>query len=265
MKIFLITAICIISASVYSQKIHVGPEIGMNAIQIEKEDVGKNFQPGWYGGIAFEYDFIDNFGIKTGFYYTQKRQRYTDADTSNILSSLGGLIDLGDSLDLGELDIPLLDLNSYTTTTGRQSQHYFEFPVLAQFKYKGLGVYAGGYFGFMFAARSKETAITNTPITQTIDISSFDSTGFLSFLIPPGTSESFSESSVQQNLRTFDYGIKAGIGYTSNNIGIHAAYQFGIPDYRIDKGNSDLQNHQYFQFSVNYMFPIGKKVGHSSL
>jgi len=264
-KIISLAVVSLLSMTGICQKIRIGPEIGFNAITIENTDLSKDFQPGWHGGIAFEYDFFESFAIKIGIYYSQKRQQYTDSDTSSILDALGGLGGFGgggtDGIDLGEisgLDIPGIDLNSYTNYTGRQSQHYFELPIMAEYKFKGLRVYGGGYMGFMFAARSKVQEITNTPATQTIDISSLDSTGLLSFFLPAPYSESYSENSNTTNLRVFDYGVKAGVGYETNNIGFHLAYQYGIPDYRIDREGSSLQNHQYFQFSINYMFPLGK-------
>ena len=257
MRHLLVTLFICLNGLVFSQKIHFGPEIGFNAISIEKSDLSKDFQPGWYAGLIFEYDFYNQFAIKTGINYSQKRQEFTTIDTTDVLASIGSLGDLA-GFDFEGLDVDFLNLDSYKTTTGRQAQHYFEIPIMAEFKYKSLRLYGGGYLGFMFGARAKLKEVVNTPLTQTIDLSTFDSSGFITLFIPPGYQEDFSETSARTNLRVFDYGIKAGLGYEMNNLGIHVAYQYGIPDYRKKREDNPLQNHQFFQLSLNYMFHYDK-------
>lgn len=239
----------------FGQRIHVGPELGMNAIQIERHDFGKDFQPGWFAGIAFEYDFLDFFAIKSGFYYAQKRQAFGSNDTTKfaLLEELG-------------FEIPGVNFDSYVSTEGRQVQNYFELPVMAQYQFKEFSGYFGPYFGWMFNARSIEREETYAPFTQAIDFNEFDDSGTISSFLPAPFTEEIIEKSTQKNLRIFDYGMKVGVAYQSYNVGINIAYQFGFPDYRINKGENDLQNHQYFQISLNYMFNLGiKQESHSRL
>ncbi|MCH2225660.1 MAG: outer membrane beta-barrel protein, partial [Crocinitomicaceae bacterium] len=146
-----------IAISGLGQKIHFGPEIGTNLVQIEKTDLGKDFQPAWYSGIAFEYDFLDWLAIKSGVYYAQKRQSYSSTDTS-----LSDIISF-----MGDLGIEGVDLNTYTDIEGRTAQHYIEIPIMASVKVDGLSAYVGGYFGFMFAARNRETITEQTPFMST--------------------------------------------------------------------------------------------------
>lgn len=248
MRHLLLALSMLLAESAFCQKVHVGPELGMNAIQIERNDFGKDFQPGWYAGIAFEYDFLDYFAIKSGFYYSQKRQTFGSKDTVEfaLLQQLG-------------FEIPGVNFDSYTSTEGRQVQNYFEFPVMAQYQYKEFSGYFGPYFAWMFNARSIEREETYAPFTQAIDFNEFDNSGTISAFLPAPFTEKITEKSTQKNLRIFDYGLKVGVAYQTYNVGINISYQYGFTDYRIDKGENDLQNHQFFQISLNYMFNLGKK------
>ena len=67
------------------------------------------------------------------------------------------------------------------------------------------------------------------------------------------------ESSSKENLRSFDFGLKAGISYRMDNFSVNLSYLYSIPDYRVDRGDLDLQRHSYFQASVNYNFRLGKQ------
>ncbi|MFT4602520.1 MAG: hypothetical protein ACI857_002706, partial [Arenicella sp.] len=70
--------------------------------------------------------------------------------------------------------------------------------------------------------------------------------------------ETFSESSSPTGLTSFDFGLKASLGYQYEQFGFHAAYQYGLTDHRTN-ATGDTQRHQYFQFSINYLFAIGRK------
>jgi len=252
-KLFLLLTALILSSSSISQKIKIGPELGMNLIKVETQDIGNDYQPAWHGGGVFEYKFTDWFALNSGIYFTQKRQAYTSYDTTGF-----ALFDLFDS----SFAIPGVDMNTYITTESRQSQFYFQMPILAKFSWKGLSAYAGAYGGFMFAARRNDNKVTTTPFMATIDIASFlgeiaDNPLFQAFL-PAAHKEEFSESSEKTNLRIFDYGIKGGVSYEMDNLSLNCSYLLGAPDYRIDKGIDSRKRHQYFQFSVSYLFGLGK-------
>lgn len=265
-----------ISLTGIAQKAKLGPQFGMNLIQLEKEDHGRNFHPGWYGGAAFDYDFNNWLSIQTGIMYSQKRQTFTDSDTTAF--DFFGLID-------SSFAIEGIDLNTYTKIEGRTSQHYFDVPIMASFKYKGMSLNVGGYVGFMFTARTRQKEITNTPFIQTIDpavliegftgtdstggsggggFGGFDVNSLISSLLPAGYEEEFTEATGMTGLRIFDYGVRANIGYQPNQFGVYAGYQFGIPDYR-KSPTEKTQRHHFVQFSIRYMFGLGKNLGNPSL
>jgi len=252
-RFIILLAVLTYGSTSFNQKIKIGPELGTNLIQVENQEIGNDYQPSWHGGGLFEYQFTDWFSLKSGIYFTQKRQAYQSYDTTGF-----ALFDLFDS----SFAIPGVDLNSYITTESRQSQFYFQIPILAKFSWKGLSAYAGPYGGYMFAARRKDNKITTTPFMATVDIASLlgeiaENPLFQAFL-PAAHKEEFSESSDKTNLRKFDYGIKGGVSYEMNNLSLNCSYLLGAPDYRIDKGIDSRKRHQYFQFSVSYLFGLGK-------
>jgi len=237
-----------------AQKMLLGPEIGMNLVKVDEQDFGDNYQPGFYAGGAFEYQFENFLSLKTGFYVSQKRQAYSAADTS--LSEIFSFI--------GTASIPGVDLSTYTTTYSRQSQTYLEIPIMAGARWKGLEVFGGGYFGFMMVSKRKDKEVSNTPFISTIDIEALlgdlgGAGGFLTSLLPQAYEESLVESTENSNLNFLDYGLKAGVGYSKDQFGFYVNYNFGLSDFRKDKMDLKKQTHQYFQFSLRYMFEISKK------
>lgn len=248
-KVFLLVLLFIGSYS-FAQKMRLGPEIGMNLLKIESSKLGKDYQPGLHGGATFEYDFFEWMSVKTGFFYTQKKQSYEEFDTVPLV--LFGF-------DPSDLGLEGIDFNTYSETNGRYNQHHFELPVLANFKWEGINVGIGGYCSFLFNANSKEITESRSPFMQFIDFSSFDESGLLTSFLPKAYDESTSSSSSPSNLRQFDLGFKASIGYQYDQVGFHAAYQYGMLDFRQLNTTTTKIPHQYFQFSVNYLFDLGGK------
>ncbi|UKN00735.1 PorT family protein [Paracrocinitomix mangrovi] len=241
----------------YAQKMWVGPEFGTSIIQVENQNIGRAFQPSWYGGGIFEYSFNDWLSIKTGINYAQKRQGYTIYDTTEI--TIPGLN--FDDLGLGDLD-----RNTYTEINGRYSMHFLEIPAMAKFKWKNYYVAVGGYAAYMLALKKREFTVSRTPLTAVIDFKTLAEQlgqAQLAMLFPEPYVEQYGESASKSGVRSFDYGAKATIGYQSETFGFSAGYQYGIPFYNT---NSELENrrHHYMQFSINYLFGLGKKGGGKS-
>ena len=248
----------LLSTQLFAQKMYVGPEIGMNLIQVQEQEIGNDFQPGWYGGLAFDYKFNDWLSLRTGAYFSQGKHSYSAEDTSQL--------DLLDSFLDSSFAIPGIDMNTYTSTYGRTTQHYIQIPVQANFAWNGLNLFLGGYVGFMVGSKQKETTTQRTPFMETLDISALDPTGgLLSAFLPPAYAEDFSESTGTEGYRMFDYGFKGGLGYQYEQFGFQAAYSFGLPDYRLESGEEEILRNKFFQFSIRYMFPLGVKTGTSSI
>ncbi|NOQ70890.1 MAG: outer membrane beta-barrel protein [Crocinitomix sp.] len=241
----------LIASMANAQKIKLGPELGFNMIGMESNDLGTSFAPGFHGGVNFEFNFTDNFYLRSGIFATQKRQAYSSNDT--ILVNLFGFEDL--------IGIDGINLESYTATSGRVTQLYIELPVMAGYKYKGFSVYAGPYFAYMLSARKKEIKSIDTPFLRTVDIGTLVPDGFdadlLLATLPPAEGTTSTESTSKANLRPFDMGLKAGISYEFNNLAANINYQYGFSDYQT--ASADLfQRHSYFQLTLNYNFGIGK-------
>ena len=238
----------------FSQSISFGPEVGFNTILLQKNEFGNEFRLGWNSGAAFNWNITDYLSLRTGVYFSQHQKNYFGSDPYEFIVF---------GYDLNDLGIPGADFNVYTKTAGVTSQYGIEIPIMASYNYKGFSVFAGPYMHFMVRAWTREKTETIIPFLQTFNIDSLDPTGFISFLFPPAYEENFTESSSKENLRTFDYGFKCGLSYEANDFRTSGYYTLGIPDYRIDRGANELNNHHYFSFSVAYLIRT-KKSGRSS-
>jgi len=235
------------------QSMRLGPELGLNLIRTEQLEISNNYQLGLHIGGLFKLEFSDYIGLRSGLYYSQKRQTFASADTSNIaIFSLIGLDGLG---------LDGLNLNTYSTLSSYTSQHYIQLPVAIDFKIYDFSVYLGGYIGYMISNTVIEYETKRTPLTSTLDLSpilsALDTTGLLLNLLPPPYEESITESKNNDFLSPFDFGFKVGFGYSLDNVEFAGSYLYGIPDFRKNSNLEQQQNHQYFQLSVNYAFDIG--------
>ena len=254
-KLLYLSFLFIPFAGISQQKIWLGPEFGMSVIQVERTDAGRLFQPGYFGGAAFEYRFDNGwFGIKTGLNYAQKRSSQITNDTVPVTIPGFDLQSLG------------LEIDTYIKNDSKYSQHYLEIPVYAKFNWKEYYIAVGGFVGYQVSANNRTLETQRTPALETIDIAALlDQFGLGQFaaLLPPPYEETFDESRSRSGLTNFDWGAKALIGYQSESFGFSAGYQYGIPDFRLDP-TGDRDNHHYMQFSINYLFGLGKGKSSSS-
>lgn len=254
MKLVNVLTICLLLnvVNVNAQKIKLGPEIGFNLIPMSTNDLGANFQPGLYGGVNFEYHFRDNFSIRSGFFASQKRQSFESFDS--VLVNLFGLEDL--------IGIENVNLNSYTTIDRTVSEFYVEMPLMASYNYKQFSFSAGPYFAYLLSARKREIKSIDTPFLRVVDVATLVPDGvdvsLLLATLPPAEETTFTESSSKAQLQLFDMGFKAGVRYEMNNLGVNLNYQYGIFDYQTTSKDV-LENHSYFQLTLNYNFGLGKK------
>lgn len=238
-----------------SQKLSLGPELGVNLIMLEKEDLGRNYHLGWYDGVNAEYKFHDLFSVRSGLYFSHRKKMYGSSDTAS-LNVFGFSPD-----DLG---ISGVDFSIYTKTTGVVSQFGIEMPLLAALNLKEVSIFAGPYMNFMFGAYSREEKDTRVPFLQAINIDSLDPSGMLSQFLPPAETHTFDEFTSKANYRMFDFGFKAGMSYTADRFRLNLYYTLGLPDYRVDRGDDEANPHRYFTMSIAYNFGIGKKSSNAS-
>lgn len=235
----LILAIVLSPISGRAQNWQLGPELGVNCIQLENSHTGKTFAAGWHAGGFVQSDLTSFFSIRSGVFFTQKKQLYESADTS--IMPIFALIGLEDQ--------DQFDLNTYTSINGRTTQNYLEIPLIAKFKYNGIGVFAGVYGAFMLNSIGKQIKISNTPILSVINT---DSLGAISSFLPPAYT--YSEEIIENasNRRKFDFGAKFGASYQFERLELNLTYSLGILDYRQNFDGLSTQKHQYFQFSLAY-------------
>ena len=247
----------------YSQKISLGPELGVNIIPMESTNYGNNYQLGFHLGGHLKYHVSDNFKISTGLYFTQKKKRYNFSDTSSVFEYFGDLFQFG-GIDEEEVDSIAQSLGAntdvYANTEGMVSEVFLKIPVLANFKFKNFNTYIGPYFGMLLTATKKQETRTQIPILSVIDISQFDSTGFASAFLPEADETTTSKRSGTKNLTTLDVGMNVGIGYEMNNLHFNLMYSQSFFDYRKDRGNDDYSPLRTFRISIFYLFDLEKKI-----
>lgn len=265
MKNYFLLFIIITSTLTFkAQKISLGPELGVNIIPLENTDYGYNYQLGFHFGGHVKYHISDKFKISTGLFLTQKKKAYQFSDTNSVLSVIDGLLSSfggigAPNLNLDSIiNIPGINLDMTDDTKGVQSEVFIKIPVLANYKYKNTNFYLGPYFGFLLMANQKEEITTDVPVFDFIDVSTFDSTGFItSFLPSSGVKES--NSSGTDGLTNFDVGFNAGIGYEMNKLHFNLMYSQSFFDYRKDRKNDDFSPLRTFRISILYLFDLEKK------
>jgi hypothetical protein len=235
-----------------AQKLKLGPELGFNMIPMATNYLGTNFQPGFHAGVNVEYQFGDHFSVRSGVFASQKRQSFQSSDSA--LVNLFGLEDL--------IGIENVNLYSYTELDRTYSQFYVEMPLLATYHYKQFSFSAGPYFAYLLSSRRREIKTIDTPFLRVVDVEALAPDGVdvavLLATLPPAEETTFTESSSKSQLRLFDMGFKAGIRYQMDDFGVNLNYQYGIFDYQTTSKDV-LENHSYFQLTLNYNFGIGKK------
>jgi len=267
-RIFFIGVLLLIISNTKGQGLNVGIELGSNIIPIEKTDLGRNFHIGPYAGVSVKYDFSEKLSISSGLFFSQRKKMYFSSDTSLLMSAFDDFFSFlgGGSMGLDSLlDIPGVDLNVYEKTKGIATENYIELPVMVSYTLRNISVSAGPYIGFLMNGKKKEEIRTTTPLLQVVDISTFDTTGFISSFLPPADETVFDESSSIDNLKRITVGAAFGLGYSMDNVRFNLNYTMSFDDYRIDRGEDEKDVHKSIRVSVSYFFGDPNKNAEPSL
>ncbi|MBL4668224.1 MAG: outer membrane beta-barrel protein [Flavobacteriales bacterium] len=267
----------------FSQKISLGPEIGVNIIPIEHSQIGQEYHLGYHFGGHLKYHFSNKFKLSTGIFLTQKKKGYSSKTTGSVftlfndfLNDFGGLggglgLPVGlDSLGLDStLNIPGLNTDFTETTRGITSELFIEIPILANYKYKNVNFYLGPYVGILISANRKEEVITDIPILDVIDLDALlggggNGLGGLASSFLPSSGTKTSSSSGTTSLRKLYMGFNAGIGYEMNNLHFNLMYSHGLLDYRNSNDGLNTETLKLVRLSMVYFFDLGKKEKESS-
>ena len=230
-----------------AQQMVAGPEIGLNVLPLTMDDLGSEYGLGFHGGIKYQFNINEQFSLNSGVYYSQVRHNYFSADTSlhSSIEMLEGLIPEG------------IDLSTYTDIAGRANLNYIQLPITGSYTWNGLGVSLGGYLGYRIGGIRKEQFIERTPFMETLDIESYDTTGFISMFLPPSYNEGSDTYSNMENYRVWDYGLIGKLSYQMESVVFTATYSFGLPDHRYDY-DDDLKANRLYRISVTYLLPVKK-------
>ncbi len=235
-------------------KFSVGPEIGFNLIPMEsKVEIAQDFQLGIYGGLDVQYKLGGSVYLSSGIYASQKRQNYQGSSTRSILDGLGGLF--GQDLGLDSLEIDGINLDETTQFTGNHKSLFLQIPVLVNASIGRVSFSLGPYAGFLVHNRKKQFGETTSPFGDLIDPADLEGLGFLNTILGSQEDE-IVESTTTEGLNQLDFGAIAGIGYRVNNLMFKLNYQFGIPDYREDRGDDDFRAHRHLSLSMAYLFEL---------
>ena len=266
MKKFAITLIFLLFlAEFYSQKLTIGPEIGLNIIPIENTNIGYNHQLGYHAGGHLKYHFSKKFKLSSGLFLSQKKKGYSSSATRSISTLLddfsglgGGFISLPDTSGLDSL-LNMSGLNTDITesTKGISSELFIEIPILANYKLKNVNFYAGPYVGILISASKKEEITTDIPLLDAIDFESLGIDGFTSLFLP-SSGTSTEKISGTEGLRKLDFGFNLGLGYEMNNLHFNLMYSQGLVDYRSDQTESTKESLKLYRFSIAYLFNFKK-------
>lgn len=248
----------IITSGVNAQTLRLGPEIGGNLIYMSRDDISREYNLGYHGGINAEFSFLNYLSVRSGVYFTQQKTGYTTSDTSKLMIF---------GFDPSEFGLTGFNFDVYENQRGVISQYYINIPLMVSYDYKGLSVYAGGYCGFLIGSKTKYITVTDVPFTTAVYVDSLDESGQIAPFLPQGHTEVFSQTKSREGLNNFDYGLKGGIRLRSEfNLGINFNYIHGLADYRI-LPEGDPKPFRYYQLTMNYNFEyrFGRKSHNSSI
>ncbi len=262
MKKLIIALSFLIPFIAFSQKVSLGPEIGVNIIPMEGSDIGQNYQLGYHFGGHLKYHFSEKFKLSTGIFLSQKKKGYSSSTTSSITTLFDDLLGGFGGFDTTGLDstlnIPGLNTDITESIKGVSSELFIEIPVLANYKYKNVNFYLGPYAGILITASKKEELTTDIPVLDVIDLDALGLGGITTFFLPSSGTETSTISSTN-GLRSLDFGFNAGIGYEMNNLHFNLMYSNGLLDYRDNSEGESTENLKLFRFSVAYLFDLEKK------
>lgn len=249
---FVVVFVCsfCVSLSGMGQKVVLGPELGLNLIQLNSGQLGKEYSPGIHAGLTLDYAFSSSVSLLTGVHFSQGKFQTTSFDTTAF-----------DFFGMVDSSFAGLDMNTYSQTTSRQTGHYLQLPIMANYQWKGLSVFGGGYIGYLLGGNRRDLRTSTTPFVSLIDLESVDPNGFLSAFLPPPSEEDFDETTDVSALRRFDYGLKGGVGYEMDRVGLQVSYQFGIPDFQKSPNETESRRNRFFQFSVRYLLSVNQLPG----
>lgn len=162
-RTFVLAAVLLVvsAAAVSAAGISVGARVGLMETKIsqapESWDDALGFRAGFTGGAFMKYDINDRFGIQPEIFYVQKG---VDATLYE------GLVDVGATLSIDYLEIPLLAVYSFT-----QVPHVTPY------------IYAGPSFSYVLSSELSASAFI---LSADIDFSSFTHTTDFSIIAGGG-------------------------------------------------------------------------------
>jgi hypothetical protein len=255
--LLILTTICLTSVS--AQQLRYGFKTGLNFARINGPSETANGQnleswqntTGFHIGIAFDYEFTDNFGVRGEALYSKRGGNYTyNGPSYRSFTAPAGVI-----RSTGNADYRISVNNSY-----------IDIPLTAVAKWGKLEVSAGAYAGLLVQSNGEGSLAYTRGVTAPPANARVDSLGFLLNhnyrRDDPGESKSGSEITLRlQNntlqlpgtlgayydypedkgslYRTLDYGIVGGLSfYLTSSLYVHGRLQYGLADVTNNKADA---------------------------
>lgn len=262
-KLFFLICICTAFnlSNLSAQKIYLGPDLGVNLAPTTKSGSSQNYQLGFTGGLRSDFVIGKDLTLRTGVYFTQKKQGYDSLSVGSLIDTFEGL--LGGIVDPEELFGAGLNFDINRQYDGVSTHNFIEIPLQVSYQTGNISFALGGYAAYMVSAESKATITENTPLLQTIDLGELLGEGseILSTFLPAASEQRDLISEGTDNYNLFDYGIRGGIAYvTENNLSFNLTYEHGLVDYRKNvPTDSNFSPFKNITFTVAYMVGVKKK------
>lgn len=251
-------------SSSFAQKLEYGPEIGLNIVPIDKNDVdGLVTKLGFNGGGFMSYPINDWLSVKFAIKATTCSKSYVKTDTSSISEMILQAIS-GSGMDTSSTSQfqDYIDLSVTKNTKSNTNFTYLSIPITADFKlHEKFSFSFGGYFSLLLNAKTKSEITQDIPVLQAFS-PALTTNPFVKQLISgmyPGVFEpDHKESSGVGGFNTIDAGLAISMKYKmENNFSVSASFTKGfvsyyktLPDmYEVNSGTNN-----YLTLSVGYSF-----------
>lgn len=243
--------------NVFSQGFTVEPYMGINQAPMPSTYLGTNYKMTFQGGVLGKYRIMDDLTVNLGLGVSDRRKQYMYSDTTWALEQYRSFMTLA-GIDPEQIDSTMssfgFNFDQITNTNGMAKILQLEIPISVRYDLKKLNFEVGGYIGFNLKVSKYEEITSDVPLLQSVDINKIDSSGTISLFFPPPHSESTTLSSSKENITSFNYGLKAAIGYSPDSfIRFYGAFCYDLNNYAIQTSNNLLNNNKYFfRLGISY-------------
>ncbi len=259
MKKLLLSLFAGTSFFAYSQKVAIGPDVGLNVMKVNASKISPNYQMGFNGGVKLFVGLTDKVSLSTGLYADQRFQTYENSSFKPLTDyspTLAAIID-ADALNINGLFLNVIEENS-----ARVNNFYGRLPITLNLHVEKFHFSFGGYYAHLLSSRTNIETNTRVPVLETIDIGEIIGDNVIgnitSSLLPDASNFTSDFIKSKDGLNSSDAGLIVGVGYMDENAGFNINYMYGVLDYRASK-SGDLVNNSTLNFTFSYLIDFKQR------